>query len=323
MSVAFAPAAKQPRFAKVLLIGNAGKGKTQAALSFPNPVVIDTEGGTGWFADKFTFNVAHTKSVKEVKKLLDDVQRGAVKCETIIIDSLTSLHNTLLSAGGQHTKDGALSMREWGVLKKEERMLMDRLYLLPFHVVCTGWLKEEYAKPGETVAGKTVGQNDLVKVGETIDFDKKALHAFDFIFKMDTTEDKKFMATCLKARGDRFKFGQRIANFAWSSISPFFDNSDAVATQMEGQDEAEAAATDVDLFNPEGQRPQTTASANPEREKLLALLRDPRILDSEKDQAIFEVTGSSERSSITAEFRSAVIAKLEAALQRASEEIPW
>lgn len=322
MALAFAPASKQPRFAKVLLIGNAGKGKTQAALSFPSPVVIDTEGGTGWFADKFAFNVAHTKSVKEVKKLLDDVQRGAVKCETIIIDSLTSLHNTLLSAGGQHTKDGALSMREWGVLKKEERMLMDRLYLLPFHVVCTGWLKEEYAKPGDTVGGKTVGQNDLVKIGETIDFDKKALHAFDFIFKMDTAEDKTFFATCVKARGDRFKFGQRIANFSWSAIEGFFDTAESA--DMEGQNEGDAAATDVDLFDPAAQQ-QPTRQKNPVKERLKELLLDERLTPSERDAAIYEVTGSSEVSSIASEdLAQQVIAKLEKMLQLATDvEIPF
>lgn len=62
--------------------------------------------------------------------------------------------------------------------------------------------------------------------------------------------------------------------------------------------------------------------ADPEREKLLALLRDPRLTPSEIDGAIFDVTGSSERSSITREFRPMVVRKLEAMLAALTAERP-
>jgi hypothetical protein len=157
-------------------------------------------------------------------------------------------------------------MREWGVLKKEERLLMDHLYLVPFHVVCTAWIKDEYAKPGDVINGQKVTPNELIKIGETIDFDKKAMHAFDFIFKMETDQQNRFFATCLKARGDRFKTGQTFPNLAWEALAPLFTGT---GDAMAGQSEDDASDSDVELFSgaSDWARSATKAKPAPERSK--------------------------------------------------------
>lgn len=67
------------------------------------------------------------------------------------------------------------------------------------------------------------------------------------------------------------------------------------------------------------------AQANPVKERLKELLRDERLTPSERDAAIYEVTGSSEVSSIASEdLAQQVIAKLEKMLQLATDvEIPF
>lgn len=75
---------------------------------------------------------------------------------------------------------------------------------------------------------------------------------------------------------------------------------------------------------PAGKRTATPPAPKPPsvRERLKELLRDERLTPSEREGAIFDVTGSTEVSSITAELASQVIEKLERALDAAGE-IPF
>jgi len=215
------------RFAKVLLIGDAGSGKTHAALTFPKPAVIDAEGSIDWFADRFDFVSVPTKSYKDVTALVQSVRNGQVKCDTLVIDSLTSIYNGLLNAASSERED--LRPLDWGRIKRKFSQLLDELYhQLPTHVVCVGWIKPEYAKPGDNVNGKVVGANDLVKLGETFDGDRKAMYAFDFVFRMEAKGGKHF-ATVVKSRSGKLTEGQRIENFSFATIKALLPKGDAPA----------------------------------------------------------------------------------------------
>lgn len=224
MSLQFSKSEPALRRAKVLLIGDPGTGKTHAGLTFPKPAVIDAEGSSGWFADRFEFDAVATKSYRDVVELVRSV-RASGKYETLVVDSLTSIYQSLMNAASAERED--LRPLDWGRIKRKFSQLTDELYnQLPMHVVCIGWVKAEYAKAGDIVNGKTVGSNDLVKLGEVFDGDKKAMHAFDFIFRM-TVENGRFFATVVKSRSGQLKAGQRIENFSWSTIAPLVGNSDA------------------------------------------------------------------------------------------------
>jgi len=103
--VRFEDVKPQMRRAKVLLIGEAGSGKTHAALTFPNPAVIDAEGSVDWFADRFKFKAVATKSYSDVRDLIRSVREGHVPCETVVIDSLTTIYNGLINAASAQRDD--------------------------------------------------------------------------------------------------------------------------------------------------------------------------------------------------------------------------
>jgi hypothetical protein len=232
----------QARRAKVLLIGEAGTGKSHAALTFPKPVVIDAEGSIDWFADRFTFKAVATKSYSDVRDLVRQVREGRVDCETLVIDGWTTIYNGLINvASGSGEND--LSPRDWGRIKRKNSSVLDELYhKLPVHVVCIGWLGAEYAKAGTVVRGQVVKPNDMVQIGEKLDGDKKTAHAFDFIFKLLGNDGQRARALVMKSRSGGLKNGQIIEDFSWKTIEPLLGHGDRTYVGMTDEEAAERDA---------------------------------------------------------------------------------
>jgi len=249
MPLKFETIAKQNRRAKVLLIGEAGVGKTHAALTFPNPAVIDAEGSIDWFSDRFAFTAVPTKSYSDVRDLTKQVREGKVQCETLVIDSLTSIYNGLVNAATmERQKQGSDDLRplDWGRIKRKFSSLLDELYhKLKVNVVCVGWIKAEYAKPGDTVQGKVVAQNDLVKIGEVFDGDKKTMYAFDFVIKVLGNDGKRARAQIVKSRSGALKAGQIIDDFSWKTLEGLLPKG---ASTYEGMTDEGQEAKDQSLF---------------------------------------------------------------------------
>ena len=263
-ALAFKPVAPQLRRAKVLLIGEAGVGKTHAALTFPNPAVIDAEGSIDWFADRFKFVAVPTKSYADVRDLVTSVRTGKVKCDTLIIDSLTSVYNGLVNAATlERQKQGSDDLRplDWGRIKRKFSSLLDELYhQLPVHVVCVGWIKPEYAKPGDKVMGKSVSANDLVKIGETFDGDRKTLYAFDFAFKILDNNGKKTRALVIKSRSGKLVQGQVIEDFGWQTLKALLP---AGATTYQGMSDEEQETRDAGVLEAKEPRNAQPATSKP------------------------------------------------------------
>ena len=251
----------QARRAKVLLIGEAGVGKSHASLTFPNPAVIDAEGSADWFADRFKFIAVPTKSYADVRDLVKSVREGRVKCDTLVIDSLTSIYNGLVNAATmERQKQGSEDLRplDWGRIKRKFSSLLDELYnQLPMNVVCVGWIKPEYAKPGDKVNGKAVSANDLVKIGETFDGDRKTQYAFDFIFKVTGNDGKKTQAVVWKSRSGQLKQGQTIADFSWKTLEKLLPNGE---TTYHGMTDEEQETRDEGVLDAKDPPPQPTSA---------------------------------------------------------------
>lgn len=76
---------KKERAQKVVLYGPEGIGKTSLAAAFPDPLFIDTEGGTSCY-DVKRAEPAPT-SWAMLMAYVDEVARGGVECSTLIIDT--------------------------------------------------------------------------------------------------------------------------------------------------------------------------------------------------------------------------------------------
>src|SRR5215475_13973431 len=86
---------------KALFYGSAGVGKTMAAIQFPVPYIIDTEGSTNKpqyvkeiekSGGAVLMTVDFDEMVNEVRELLTTKHEH----KTLVIDSLTLLYNDLL-----------------------------------------------------------------------------------------------------------------------------------------------------------------------------------------------------------------------------------
>lgn len=179
MTSPFVPAETIQKKLKVLASGDSGSGKTFFALTFPQKVaVIDTEGGTdlyGGRADIPPFDVLHSKSFEEVMKALDFIEADAGHTyQTVALDPITVIYQVLQEARAINSKDGALTYRDWGVIKSKMNRLYVRLTNMPVHVVVTSRQKDEYSTNGK----------DLIKIGVKPDSERATPYLFDINLRL-------------------------------------------------------------------------------------------------------------------------------------------
>jgi hypothetical protein len=159
---------------KCLFYGSAGVGKTMAAIQFPKPYIIDTEGSTNKpqyvnaiekVDGAVLMTVDFDEMVAEVKELLTTQH----DYKTLIIDSLTLLYNDLLEKAER--KVGTEFGRHYGHANKSMKQLLNLLFRLDMNVIITSHSKNEY------------GAN-LAVLGQTFDCYKKLDYLFDLVFEI-------------------------------------------------------------------------------------------------------------------------------------------
>ena len=159
---------------KCLFYGSAGVGKTMAAIQFPKPYIIDTEGSTNKSQyvsaiEKVDGAVLVTldfdEMINEVRELLTTTH----DYKTLVIDSLTLLYNDLLEKA--ESKVGSEFGRHYGEANKRMKQLLNLLFRLDMNVIITSHSKNEY------------GQN-LSILGQTFDCYKKLDYLFDLVFEI-------------------------------------------------------------------------------------------------------------------------------------------
>ena len=159
---------------KALFYGCAGVGKTMAAIQFPKPYIIDTEGSTNkpqyvraieTVDGAVLMTVDFDEMVNEVRELLTTKH----EYKTLVIDSLTLLYNDLLEKAER--KVGTEFGRHYGEGNKRMKQLLNLLFRLDMNVIITCHSKNEY------------GQN-LAVLGQTFDGYKKLDYLFDLVFEI-------------------------------------------------------------------------------------------------------------------------------------------
>jgi len=167
------PAAIEQRL-KCLFYGCAGVGKTMAAIAFPKPYIIDTEGSTNKpqyvkqiekVDGAVLMTVDFDEMINEVRELLTTKH----DYKTLVIDSLTLLYNDLLEKAER--KVGTDFGRHYGEANKRMKQLLNLLFRLDMNVIITSHSKNEY------------GQN-LAVLGQTFDCYKKLDYLFDLVFEI-------------------------------------------------------------------------------------------------------------------------------------------
>ncbi len=205
MNNPFQPAAKVAKKLKILIYGASGVGKTLAALTFPRPAVIDTEGGTDLYAAREgipAFSVLRAKSLTDVEAAIKFIQADNGKTfDTLVIDAITVLYDVQKDAAGKAAKkEDEMTPRDWNKVNKRMVNLYNALTNLPVHVVVI-------AREAELYEGEGL---NLKRVGFKPDMDKKGVYIFDFIVRMS----KDRSGEIIKSRGVNASPAMKTVNWA-------------------------------------------------------------------------------------------------------------
>lgn len=159
---------------KALFYGDAGAGKTTAAIAFPKVYLIDTEKGS--VNDQYvkTLNdgggvVFHTTDFDELITEIRSLLTEKHEFKTLVIDPLTTLYNDLLDKSEKEV--GTDFGRHYAHSNKKMKQLLNLLVRLDMNVIITCHSKNEY------------GQN-LAILGKTFDCYKKLDFLFDLVIEI-------------------------------------------------------------------------------------------------------------------------------------------
>ena len=152
---------------KMLVYGNPGIGKSTLALSAPNPVLFDFDGGIHRVNGAFQCPTLQVKSWDEVIEALDE---DLSEFGTIVIDTVGKMLDymsayIIKNDAKMAMRDGSLSLKGYGARKTMFVNFISKCSMLGKHVVFVAHEKEE--KDGEMrivrpeIGGSSAG--DLMK----------------------------------------------------------------------------------------------------------------------------------------------------------------
>lgn len=215
---------------KALFFGEAGAGKTTAAIQFPSPYLIDTEkgavndqyvkvindrGGAVFQSNDFDDIVAEVTSLLSTKH----------QFRTLILDPITTVYDDLIEK--MERTYGTEFGKHYAEAKKRWKRLANLIGRLDMNVIVTSHQKKLYA------------EGAVMKViGNTFDGPKGLDYLFDLVFEI------------AKRGSDRVGIVKksRVAAFPESDVFPF--NYEEVAKRY-GKDILERDAVAVALATPE------------------------------------------------------------------------
>jgi len=186
---------------KVFLWGDTGTLKTRTALSFPSPVVIDLERGSGAYEGEFDFHVVHASNPEDVRRHVHWLNTNHHPFRTLVIDSITEYWEALqkywsniflqtnVGGVGHHKDFYTLQVGDWSQIKADFRELIRLILELDMNVVITAHEKAMYDEQ----------RGFMKRIGETFAGEKRLPYLFDIVYQC-TREGDEFKAIRQKAR---------------------------------------------------------------------------------------------------------------------------
>ncbi len=199
----------EPKRLKFLLSGDAGTGKTTAAIQMPKPYIIDCERGCVHYGDLITKSGGAVFEPGDIHELLAEVRALMTEKHdflTVVIDPITTIYHAL-GDEGEKKVGSEFSKNYKQYADKFIRRLLDLLTMIDMNVVVTAHEKNEWGKDED-------GKPTIV--GKTFDGYAKLHYMFDLWFKLTRgTVATQRIATVAKTRltefpdGDSFDWGYK------------------------------------------------------------------------------------------------------------------
>lgn len=181
---------------KMYVYGETGTGKTVTSLHFPNPLVIDTEGGTDHYAKYFKFYREKTADPQVIKNIIDELIIDPQGIKTLIIDSFSVVYDNIRVKHESRLKlktgnpSYTLQPQDYKVINHEVKSLILKLLSLDMNIIVTARSSILYGSSEE----------DFMKVlGTKADGPKELPYMFDVVLQLKK-ENNTFMAYVEKDR---------------------------------------------------------------------------------------------------------------------------
>ncbi|MBU8913308.1 MAG: ATP-binding protein [Spirochaetales bacterium] len=239
----FQKAGPETRRLKLLAWGDSGAGKTTLAAQFPNPALIDLEGGADHYGDTFSFDVFKAATAEEVNAAVDWLLTHDHLYRTLVVDPITVYWDALQrkwsdiflrrnkGTKGHRLEYYDLQPRDWMTIKAEHREFLGKLIQLDMNVIVTARQKTLYGDQGFMRA-----------VGETFDGEKSLPYLFDTILRLYRDDKGRFMAENLKDRTNKLPQGHFEISYEilQDRLGEDFLGRKAVPLQMAAPDQVES-----------------------------------------------------------------------------------
>ena len=127
---------------KMLVVGDAGSGKTRTSSCWPDPLVLNADGGLMSVADRETPNITikETGTLGEVLLALQqpaDVRRQVlgVPVKTVVLDTVDEIARMFVRERLASERKEALAIQDWGWLGDQLRGMVRAFRNLDMHVI--------------------------------------------------------------------------------------------------------------------------------------------------------------------------------------------
>lgn len=200
---------------KILFWGPQHTGKTHVSLTWPGVVLVDVETRGAHFSDRFQFLHAELSTIEQVGQAFREIQKGALPCESIVVDSATAIYYKLIE---EHTtrseKDGRVSFTtDWVTVNRRMLNCMNFVFgLAGKNVIFTAHAGDKLVRQGR----------DFTKAGTQFVGDQKFRYAFDYVFRMEPTgSDPRTSPAAFiveKSASPNLKIGERIKGLDYAKF---------------------------------------------------------------------------------------------------------
>lgn len=243
---------------KVFIWGPTGSGKTTIAIDFPDPAIIDIDGGAKLYAEAKGLYRTGISDFDEAVVSVDWLLQNKHGFKTLIVDPITKLWEMLQwkwnaiflkrnKGGAGHKFDYyKMQMGDWAPMKAEWKQFIQKILALDMNIVVTAREKDLFADDGS-----------MKKIGLTFDGEKNLPYEFDLNLRLSVNpDDGKHYATIA---GDK----DRTRNLPWVKDNPLplgkpFLISYEVLRKHLGKDWLEREAEDVNYFVSEADQAKIT-----------------------------------------------------------------
>lgn len=219
------------------IYGIHGTGKTVTSLHFPNPAVIDLDGGTDWYASAFQFEKLRTSDVDKVFQAVDGLIADPGDFKTLVIDSFTKFGELLTEKHLKRlrVKKGnpqyTFQPVDYKIIKADLKAFINKLLALDMNIIATAQIKNLYSQD----------TGEFMKViGSEPDGPKDAPYLFDVVLELSFGPNDTRIATVKKDRTNtlpatfEFNYQELVKHFGIKDLerAPVKLRAEAVLNQV-------------------------------------------------------------------------------------------